>query len=224
MTALEFSAIFGLGVVSSLHCVQMCGPLVLAYSLPLAAQPRSRRLLYAHAGYNLGRIWTYSALGALAGGAGGVVSKLTAAAGTLRILAGIAMLIAAVLIAGLYRRGQLVQIESGSPFARAIGRMLRAPSKLRLGLLAGFIPCGLIYAALLKAVESGSVLAGALTMVAFGMGTAGALMAIGMMSSAIGCRLSRWSSVLSAASVAAMGIFLLWRGLAGEHTGHVHHG
>jgi len=224
MTPLEFFAIFGLGVVSSLHCVQMCGPLVLAYSLPLASPLHWRRLLAAHAGYNLGRICTYSALGAVAGAAGGMAARLVAVTNAGRILIGIAMLLAAVAIAGVFPRANLVQIGSAGGLSRSIGRLLRAPSKFKLGLLAGFMPCGLVYAAVLKAVESGSPAAGAMTMMAFGLGTAGALAGIGMVSSAIGCRLSRWSNVLSAASIAAMGAFLLWRGLTGEHMGHVHHG
>jgi sulfite exporter TauE/SafE len=224
MTPLEFSTIFGLGVVSSVHCAQMCGPVVLAYSLPLAKPLRWRRLMGAHAGYNLGRICTYSMLGAIAGTAGGLVERLAAIASASRILAGLAMLAAAVALSGLLPRARLVQVEQGGWFSRSIGRLLRSPGKFRLGLVLGFMPCGLVYAALLKAVDSGTAAAGALTMLAFGLGTAGALATIGMASSAVGWRVSRWSNVLSAASIAAMGAFLLWRGLAGDHSGHVHHG
>jgi sulfite exporter TauE/SafE len=90
----------------------------------------------------------------------------------------------------------------------------------------GFLPCGLVYAALLKAVETGTALAGALTMLAFGLGTAGALLTMGLASSMVGLRLGRWSSILSAASIALMGAILLWRGLSGAPApmGHVHHG
>ena len=59
----ELGLVFLLGLVSSLHCVQMCGPIVLAFSLPL---PRPEALR-AHLRYNAGRILTYAALGALAG-------------------------------------------------------------------------------------------------------------------------------------------------------------
>ncbi len=221
MSPVEFSAIFGLGVVSSVHCVQMCGPIVLAYSLG------SKRLLVSHVLYNAGRIITYSALGAAVGSAGGLVTRLAGAAGSLQVLTGIAMLIAAAAIAGLMPTTNLIAIERPgimARFRRAAGRLILSPNKLKLGLLLGFMPCGLVYAALLKAAETGSATGGALTMLAFGSGTAGALVSIGVISSAVGLRLGRWSNGLAAVSIALMGAFLLWRGITGTHMGHIHHG
>ena len=66
MRPLELAAPFALGLVGSLHCLLMCGPLVLAYSMPMAGLPMRGHAI-AHAGYNLGRLATYAALGALAG-------------------------------------------------------------------------------------------------------------------------------------------------------------
>jgi sulfite exporter TauE/SafE len=234
MTPLEFFAIFGIGLLSSIHCLQMCGPIVLTYSLPLAKKPNWRALVRAHAEYNAGRILTYSILGAVAGAAGGTVTVLTSLAGLAngaRILAGAAMLIAALAIAGAIPNAGLIQIQTGtrgSWFATAVGRQIRSRSTFRLGLLLGLLPCGLVYAALLKAVETGTAVGGALTMLAFGSGTAGTLATVGVASSLAGLRLGRWSNVISAASIALMGAFLLWRGLSGApaigHMGHVHHG
>jgi sulfite exporter TauE/SafE len=62
-------------------------------------------------------------------------------------------------------------------------------------------------------MATGSASGGALSMMAFGTGTAGTLLAIGLFSSTIKLRLGRWSATLSAVSVAAMGAFLIWRGL-----------
>lgn len=229
MTPLEFSAIFALGLISSLHCVQMCGPIVLAYSLPLAKAARHQQMLVAHAAYNLGRITTYAALGALAGVAGGalnIVSRLAGVANGARICTGLALIVAALLISGALPQSKLVQIGPVGGFSRLIGRILLSPqplSKLSLGLVLGFLPCGLVYAALLKSVETGTAAAGALTMVAFGLGTASTLTSFGIVSSAAGMRLGRWGNALSAAGVALMGAFLLWRGLAGPMI-HAHHG
>ena len=65
MTPLEFSVVFSFGLAGGLHCAQMCGPLVLAYSLPLRGGA-----MRAHLAYNAGRIATYTLLGAVAGAVG----------------------------------------------------------------------------------------------------------------------------------------------------------
>jgi sulfite exporter TauE/SafE len=84
----------------------------------------------------------------------------------------------------------------------------------------GFLPCGLIYAALLKALEAGGAWAGALTMLAFGLGTAGALAGIGVVSSLAGPRLGRWSNRVAAVAVMLFGAILLWRGLTAKPVCH----
>lgn len=219
MTALEFSIPFGLGLVSSLHCAQMCGPIVLAYSMPLA--PGGGRALSAHVSYNAGRLATYSLLGAAAGAVGQgftAAGRLAGIQSAAAIVAGAAMIVAGILMSGMLARTSLVRIGGAVPgvFTRTAGRLLRSgsgTSKLALGLLAGFLPCGLIYAALLKAVEAGSAAQGALSMLGFGLGTTAALLAIGIFSSAITSRFGRHANRLAAAGIVALGVVLLWRGV-----------
>jgi uncharacterized protein len=225
MNLVEFSLVFVFGLVSSLHCMQMCGPIVVSYSLPLARAGAARRgLLVAHTAYNSGRILIYMLLGALAGALGsvaGMAGRLAGMANGARIFAGAVMVLAAIVMSGLLpsTRG-LVTIERRGPvswFSRAVGGLLLSPapaSKFRLGLLLGFLPCGLIYGALLKSVDAGAALPGALTMLAFGLGTAVALFPMGLASGFLGRRLGNWSNRLAAASLLLFGAFLLWRGLA----------
>jgi hypothetical protein len=217
--ALEFPAIFALGLVSGLHCTQMCGPIVLCYSLKLRREDAMR----AHLAYNGGRILTYMFLGALAGAAGGGLGMLGHMAGFAsgaRIFAGVAMLIAGILMIGVFPKTSLVQIQSGR-FSRAVGRQLFAPGgKFALGLTLGFLPCGMVYAALLKAVETATPIGGALTMLAFGAGTAVALLGMGFVSSVAGFRLGPWSNRLAAISILLFGAILLWRGLAAAPVCH----
>jgi len=170
--------VFALGLLSGLHCLQMCGPIVLAYSL------QSNRL-QSHLAYNAGRILTYSLLGAIAGAAG----------------------------TGLQLLGQLAGLA-------AAARRLLHGGKFRLGLTLGFLPCGLVYAALLKSIDAGSPFQGALTMMAFGAGTSAALLGVGAASSFAGPRLGGWSSRLAAVSVMLFGAILLWRGLAAKPLCH----
>ena len=94
MTLLEFTLVFLLGLAGSLHCLQMCGPIVLSYSVSLAGQGVQRKqMLSAHLSYNAGRILTYVGLGVLAGAAGsgiGMLGKLAGLASGARIFAGAA--------------------------------------------------------------------------------------------------------------------------------------
>src|SRR5690348_10126185 len=97
MTPLELGIMFSLGLVSSLHCLGMCGPIVLSYSVSLRG-PR----LSAHLAYTSGRILTYKFLGAIAGLPGralGLLGQLAGLASGARIFADAAMIFAGVLLA-----------------------------------------------------------------------------------------------------------------------------
>lgn len=215
MTALDLTIPLGLGAVSSLHCAQMCGPIVLSYSMA------GRGSAAAHLCYNAGRIATYSLMGGLAGSLGGAMGLMRFAGiqQTASVVAGCLMLLAALFLSGAVPARALVQVDRAGfsrLFSRTVGRLMLSPSplsKLLLGAVFGFLPCGLLYAALLKAVAAGSAAGGALSMMAFGAGTAGALLGIGLFSTVVSLRLRRWSGPLTTASVAATGLFLLWRGL-----------
>ena len=227
MNPLDISMGFSLGLVGSLHCVQMCGPIVLSYSLPLGQAPRATQSL-AHLAYNLGRTLTYSILGAIAGAAGGVVENISGYKNAATIAAGALMIVAGILLSGVFSGSGLVQINAfrpGSILARATSRVLKSTtprSKLGLGLILGFLPCGLVYAALLKAAETASPMSGALTMFAFGTGTAGALLAMGLFSSTVGRWLGPWSNRIATFTVIAMGVWLLYRGLTAGGGGGTH--
>jgi uncharacterized protein len=213
---------FSLGLAGSLHCVGMCGPIVMSYGVSLRG-PR----LAAHAAYNAGRIFTYMALGAFAGTAGrgiGLLGRLAGLASGARIFAGAAMMVAGVLMIGLIPSNSLVQIGRGLrlPTERITPLLTgsRVRQKFFLGLALGLLPCGLIYAALLKALESGTAWSGALTMLAFGLGTSIALFAVGVASSLGGARFGRWSNRIAAASIVLFGAILLWRGIWGKPVCH----
>jgi len=239
VTSVEFGMMFMLGLLSSLHCVQMCGPIVLSYSVSVSELTKDMSpapvLLRNHLAYNAGRILTYAALGALAGIAGGTLGLLGRLAGFAHvgaIVAGVLMIVVGISMLGIIPSTVLANrlFRIPSVFLRRAGRLLSAPgsgNRFALGLALGFLPCGLIYAALLKAMATGSALTGAATMLAFGLGTAGALLALGMFSSAIRISLNRWGSQLAAAGVTLMGIVLIWRGsmagmlMMGSH--HAHH-
>jgi len=224
MTPGEFTIVFVLGVLSSAHCVAMCGPIVLSYSIPMRG-PR----LPAHAAYNAGRILTYMLLGAIAGAAGhaaGFLGELAGLASGARILAGAAMVAAGIIMIRVTTPNLFVQIQQNGGtrrFSRAIGALLmsrEARHKFGLGLILGFLPCGLVYAALLKSLESAGAVPGALTMLAFGLGTASALLPAGILSSLAGARLGNWTNRVAGVALLVFGAILLWRGILSKPVCH----
>jgi hypothetical protein len=235
MTPWEVAAAFGLGIVGSVHCAQMCGPIVLAYSVPMGIEGL-RTQAASHAAYNGGRITTYALLGAAAGAAGGavdVVGRFAGVAHGAAIAGGIALVLFGLWQAGLRppREGavQVRQPGLSARLASLSARWLQAPGagrKLSLGLVLGLLPCGLLHAALLQAMATGSWLGGALSMFAFGLGTAPALVGVGFASGPIGRRLAGRGPRLAAVAVTLLGVVMLWRGMmvplpaAGGHACH----
>ena len=232
MTPGDFYLVLAFGFVSSLHCVQMCGPLVLTYSVAANTDAARRSLLGLHLAYNSGRTLTYMLLGALAGLAGGTMSFVGRLAGfenIAAIVAGVAMVIVALALFGLSPgmkgwRGFALPSRLLRPAGKLISSRSVA-SKFLLGLLMGFLPCGLIYAALMKAIGTATPVGGALTLLAFGLGTSVALVVVGLGSSAATRKLARWGTTVSAISVLVMGVLLIARGaMAGPATHcYMHH-
>jgi sulfite exporter TauE/SafE len=221
MDAWEFYLIFVLGLVSSLHCVSMCGPIVLSYSLPLVYEKLPTQLS-AHLAYNFGRIITYTLLGAVAGFLGttiGFVGQLAGIENIVAIVAGALMVLAGLIMLDLLPSKSLQKFNPllyTSKFLRPLGKKITSPtigSKFMLGLILGYLPCGLIYAALLKSMATGSVFSGALTMTAFGLGTSFSLLGIGLFSSVFKIKLSGWGSRLASVCVLVLGLFLVYRGV-----------
>ena len=227
MNPSDFYLVLVFGFVSSLHCVQMCGPIVLTYSVAANTDARRRSLLGLHLAYNSGRTLTYMLLGALAGLAGGTMGFVGHLAGfenTAAIIAGVAMIIAGLTLFGLTPglrgwRGFALPSKLLRPAGKLISSQ-SAGSKFALGLLMGFLPCGLVYAALMKAVGAATPLGGALTLLAFGMGTSVALVVVGLGSSASTRKLALWGTTVSAITVMLMGALLIARGVMAGHVEH----
>ena len=180
MDLAALTAAFVFGLAGSLHCVGMCGPLVLllAQDQPSAAQLQLRQGLYY-----LGKTGAYALLGAVAGALGAGLGALFA--GMQDVLSVALGLVLVGMGIGLMRNARW--LEGGGALARLPGfraalaffiRRRSAGATLGLGFLNGFLPCGLVYAALAMAVASGSALGGALAMAAFGLATVPALFAV----------------------------------------------
>ena len=185
---------FLLGFFSTMHCIGMCGGIIgaLSLSLPVDIRNSKPRLLTFVLSYNIGRLLSYSLAGLIAGAVGTSVLQSTGfdqGHAILRMI-GIVMMVAI----GLYLTGWLPQIASvekiGIPLWKhlePVGRKLvpvaSLPKALAYGLIWGWLPCGMVYFVLVWALTAGSAVNGALTMVAFGLGTLPTLVTAGFMTS-----------------------------------------
>ena len=177
------------GLGSSLHCIGMCGPLLIGFGRAFgeAAETRSRAG-WALVPYHLGRIWTYTLLGLGAGLAGrGLVDAATVVGWQRPVMIAAAAL---VLVSGVLLLGVVPGVRLERALACAVSRLrtrgpLRAltdhggvTARLLLGAVMGLLPCGLLYAMLALAAATASPVHGALAMLAFGLGTVPALTAV----------------------------------------------
>ncbi len=193
---IDLLLILGLGFFGSFgHCVGMCGPLTMA--LALSSQPSAPTWpasLRFHSLLNLGRLLSYLIVGSLLGAASATVitaGQLVGIGSDLR--AGVVMLSGCLLIWwGLVQiKPQLVP-PAPQFLHRRLHRLVSSTmagqqSPALLGLMWGMMPCGFLYAAQLKAIETGNPWWGAATMLAFGLGTMPMMLSVGVAS-------SRWSS------------------------------
>lgn len=167
-----------LGLSSSFHCIGMCGPIALA--IPLDRKSRWT-ILRDSLKYQFGRLVSYALLGVLVGTIGLTVETL----GWLQWLS-IASGIFLILWAWrkFFHAFQLLhgpKITVPKMFNRWLGKVVRSqsPAKLLfLGALNGLLPCGMVYAALLNALLTGNMFSSSIAMVAFGLGTFPAMIAV----------------------------------------------
>jgi sulfite exporter TauE/SafE len=193
MGSVDLISAFVVGLLGGVHCVGMCGGIVGALSLGLPAE-RNLPILLA---YNLGRIGSYTVAGALMGALGFYFSGLLPVQTAQRVLlsfAGLFLILMGLYLAGWWNGLSRLERAGGvlwrriEPLGRGLLPVRSVRQGLLLGLLWGWLPCGLVYSALVWTVSAGSALEGALLMLAFGLGTLPNLLLMGVAAA----QLKRW--------------------------------
>ncbi len=206
-----------MGLFSGVHCIGMCGGIVTALTLnlePAQSPPaRFRQQLF----YNLGRISSYTVFGLLAGSIGQAGTFLlhahTLQTG-LMIIAAIFMFIMGLYLAGWWQ-GLLKLEQLGQPVWRRLEPLTRGMIPVRnlqqafmVGMVWGWLPCGLVYSVAIFALSSGSAINGGLLMLSFGIGTLPNLLAAGLLATPLLVLLRR-RYVKTMAGLLVMGFALL---------------
>lgn len=221
------------GLLGSSHCVGMCGGIagVLAMSAPTGGPAAGRRSLVYLAAYNLGRITSYTGAGVLAGllGAGFAgMLPVTAVHYLTALISGLFFLALGLYLTGWWTALTALERQGARLWRRIepLGRRLLPPRNwpqaVVLGMLWGWLPCGLVYSALAWSFASADALRGGTLMLGFGLGTLPALMAAG----AAARTLNAWARqpalrIGAGLLLMSFGVATLWQALAGGG-GHVH--
>jgi hypothetical protein len=179
--------VFLAGLAGGVHCAAMCGPLVSIVGGPRPESPNRWQWLAHALAYNAGRISTYVLAGALTGAAGAAGLALRGEPLTQQFLLAtmsVALIVIAACIAGVT---PLVRAIEGAgavawrriqPYSRWFLPANTPARAFGLGLVWGWLPCGMVYVALIASLATADPLHGALVMAAFGAGTLPNLLAI----------------------------------------------
>lgn len=207
---MSLGALFTVGLLTSLHCVAMCGGINLAQSAGSAQA--GRRVSTANLQYNAGRLVSYTLIGGIIGALGSVIRLSTAVQSAIQVIAAALMVLMALnmLDAGGFK-GLLPALPGG---LRARLLMKGRNSSLWVGLVNGLMPCGPLQAMQLYALSTGSWWMGALSMLCFCLGTVPLMLGFGLVSGRLNARFAKPMRVISGLLVLVMGMAMLTNGLA----------
>jgi sulfite exporter TauE/SafE len=204
-----------LGLMGSVHCAGMCGPIAIA--LPLHGNTVGQKI-FGGSLYNLGRTITYGIMGAIFGFLGqglqmlGFQQKVSVIMGALMIIS--------VLFPALFKN----QYSMHKSWFSAVGKLKKKigamfsirsfQSLFFIGMLNGLLPCGLVYMAIAGAIGMGGVAEGSLYMILFGLGTIPMLLAISLAGNVLSHSVRNKINKLIPVLVIVVGLLFILRGLS----------
>lgn len=185
---IEFSigAVFLVGLLGGVHCLGMCGSIVGVMTSQL---PKGGSLWSFHLAYNAGRILSYTLAGLLVGEigqAGLLLRDVVPIQHLLFALSSLMLIALGLYLAGIWGAVRYIENVGGvlwryiQPLSRSLFPIVSPVRAFLLGMLWGWLPCGLVYSVLLTALASGHALNGALIMLVFALGTLPNLLLIGL--------------------------------------------
>lgn len=210
---------FSLGLVSSLHCVGMCGPLILSIPKPKFTIHNFlyNKSIYNPIAYNIGRILTYVFIGIIVGIFGELI-KITFLHQQISIFAGGLMLVTG--IATKFEANNIIKSKIlnniFSKLKAQISALLNAQTTSKmflLGVLNGFLPCGMVYMAILSSLAWGDIKSTAVYMGSFGLGTSPLLISFFFFSGFVSNKLKLKSQKLIPIVTIVIGLIVVFRGM-----------
>ena len=201
-----YAALFLVGLLTSVHCIAMCGGLNLAQSMSGEDRHPFRGSLL----YNLGRLTSYTLIGGILGLVGEQAAISLRARGVIGLIAGMLMLLMGVCMLGGF---SFPSLRLPRFLQRGLAA-LRRHGAFAIGLANGLMPCGPLQSMQLYAIASGSFLTGALSMFCFCLGTIPLVLLFGTAAGALKASWRRWMLRIGAALLVLLGLFTVQNNFA----------
>lgn len=203
-----YGALFIVGLLTSIHCIAMCGGINLSQCNKYSESGTSRPSLL----YNLGRVTSYTIIGGVIGGIGSVLSFSGQARGYVTLIVSFIMIIMAIRMLKLFHV-KLPRFKLPKPLHKALLKLSKK-GPFFVGLANGFMPCGPLQSMQLYALGTGSVVSGALSMFYFSLGTFPLMFALGFVSSLLNHKFSKSIMKYSGVLIFILGLTMFSRGAA----------
>lgn len=213
---LGYGLIFVIGLLTSFHCVGMCGGVVTAYTAYGKGRDAGQNNLFPHFQYNLGRLISYSFTGAVLGGIGSVFVVSPVFGGVVLLIASMFMILMGLSLLTNFSWFKKIKINTPSFVARLIynNKNTEKPkAPFVIGLLTGFMPCGPLQAMQLYALSSGDIVHGFLSMFIYSLGTVPLMFGFGSIISLLSGQIVKRALKVSGIIVIVLGVFMLNRAL-----------
>jgi len=215
--SMGYGILFFVGLLTSLHCVAMCGGISLSQCVSYQVDDGSPGKLSAFKPsllYNSGRVISYTIIGGLVGALGSSISFSGAAKGIVAVISGVFMVIMGLNMLNLFPWLRKLNPRMPKIFGNKIHNNKGKYGPFYVGLLNGLMPCGPLQAMQIYALGTGSLMAGALSMFFFSIGTVPLMFGLGAVSSILSGKFTHKMMKASAVLVIALGVVMANRGLA----------
>lgn len=205
----QYYLAFLIGLLGSVHCLGMCGPLALA--LP-SGKSTWLGVFFDKFSYQIGRVISYALLGLLTGLIGGRL-WMNGMQQTISLICGFLILLAAIYQLGKFNFPVLQQ-SLLLPFNKLLGFAFKKKAgHLVIGILNGLLPCGMVYMALAGALNTGSMQGGMIYMICYGLGTLPLMLFAAMAAGKINQSFRRKMNKAVPYFLLLLGVWFILRGL-----------
>ena len=213
-----YGMLFVIGLLTSVHCVAMCGGICLSQCVPKDQQEKEKAgfvdTVRPSLLYNLGRVLSYTVIGGIVGAIGSVVSFSGRMQGIVQLAAGVFMVIMGLNMLNIFPGLKRLNLRMPKSFARMIYTKRSSNNPLYIGILNGLMPCGPLQAMQLYALSTGNPVKGAVAMFLFSAGTFPLMFAFGALSSFMNKKFSGKLMTVSAVLVVVLGMFMFSNGVS----------
>lgn len=223
-TKMGYGMLFVIGLITSVHCIAMCGGINLSQSLPRKKEVNCEDSMNAFLPsllYNLGRIVSYTVIGALLGFIGFLLGGSADTGvplilqGLIKLIAGVCMVIMGINMLNLFPGLRKFSLQPPKFLvARVNSEKLKTNRPFLVGLLNGLMPCGPLQSMQIVALASGNPLTGALSMLCFSLGTVPLMLGLGSLVAALSRKFTHAVMNAGAVLVVVLGLAMLSQGLS----------